>query len=114
MRLPAHLSLLGFLVLALPAAAQDAEPAPAPELNTAPSVTRAPEGVSSEVDRQLWCGHAFSFVAGQAKAQGDEGAAAQMTEISNTLIERGTKSLTEAGFTPERLEETKAAYVTQI
>lgn len=117
MRFSASLPALALLAMALPAVAQQAAPAqtPAtPELNTAPSVTPAPEGVSDEIDRQLWCGHAFSFVAKQAEAAGDAGAATQMTELGTVLIDRGSKGLTDTGFTPERLEATKAAYVTQI
>jgi len=134
MRILSALPALAFLALATPAWAQDA---PAPDAQTgteapsteapageapagseeaapARSTTPAPEGVSEDVDKVLWCGHAFSEVSEQAKAAGDDATATQMGTAGTALIERGSTSLTEAGITPERLAEIKTAYGAQI
>lgn len=126
MRLLTGLSMLALIAMAAPTMAQDTPaPAtpPATEAPASPSTppaaapapkTAAPEGVSDEIDKMLWCGHAFSEVSAQAKASGDENTASQMGPLGAQLIDQGSSALTEGGIDATRLAEIKVAYAQQI
>jgi hypothetical protein len=128
MRLLTSLSMLAFVAMAAPTMAQDTpapatQAPPATEAPASPSTpaaaapakkTAAPEGVSDEIDKMLWCGHAFSEVSAQAKAGGDQNTADQMGPLGAQLIEQGSTALTEGGIDANRLAEIKVAYAQQI
>jgi hypothetical protein len=127
MRLLTSLSMLALIAMAAPTMAQDtpapATQAPATEAPVAPPAppaaapapkTAAPEGVSDEIDKMLWCGHAFSEVSAQAKAGGDQNTANQMGPLGVQLIDRGSAELTKGGTDANRLAEIKVAYAKQI
>ena len=134
MRLLTGLSMLALLAMAAPSFAQEtpapaappaaeapAAPAaaePAPPAAAAPAApvakTPAPEGVSDEIDKTLWCGHAFTEVSAQAKAGGDENTANQMGPLGAQLIDKGSADLKTGGIEETRITEIKTAYVEQV
>lgn len=129
MRILTGLTIAALLATAAPAFAQattETPAAPAAEAPAAPAAeapaaapaaapkapTPAPEGVSDEADKLLWCGNALSFASGFAKEAGDEDGAKAMLDNGSKLIDKGAALLTD--LTPEKVEAAKAAYVEQI
>ena len=122
MRILTGLTIAALLATAAPAFAQATTETPAAPAAEAPAAqapadaapaaapkapTPAPEGVSDEADKLLWCGNALSFASGFAKEAGDEESATAMLDNGGKLIDKGVALLTDVA--PDRIDAIKAA-----
>jgi len=122
MRILTGLTIAALLATAAPAFAQATTETPAAPAAEAPATAApaetpkapapAPEGVSEEADKLLWCGHALSFASAFAKEAGDEDGAKTMLDNGGKLIDKGAALLTD--MAPEKLDATKTTYAEQI
>jgi hypothetical protein len=88
------------MTIALPAAAQQAPAAPAPEISTS----------HTPADKHLWCASAFYWLAGSAEDAGDSNEAELYDRWSKRLLDMAGATLTSEGLKPEEIETLVTSY----